>query len=319
MVGQLRNSTRYQALRRSGVVLNRMAPLVRLGLFGVGVSLFLDQVGSLVSDAQFTWGERRVIGVVALITLGGFGLAGWVAGRLMKASSELIDLFIDGADAAWRAADLIELQLVPTLRRIANALDRGAPATRDDDRARVPDALRKAIAAGRWVQAEQVVASLGRDDPDAAKAARDELAEARTSVVETLRTQLDHARDGNDPEAVVEARDALTEHLRGDALHDLDRQVVRWLLNLIQKRVRAGTAGADMALLAARVADSFGDTAEGASLRAALPNLRRSAGLCPQCARPFKSKGDACPQCLANGAGASRTSSRGKPLSQDDP
>ena len=318
MAGQLRNSTRYQALRRSGVVLSRMAPLVRLGLFGVGVSLFLDQVRSLVSDAQFTWGERRVMGVVALITLGGFGLASWVAGRLMKASSELIDLFIDGADAAWRAADLIELQLVPTLGRIASALERSAPAARDD-RARALEALRKAITGGRWGQAEQVVASFAHDDPDTAKAAREELAEARRSVVEDLRAQLDQARDGNDPDGVILARDALTEHLRGEALHDLDRQVVRWLINLIQKRVRAGTVDPDVALLAARVADSFGDTAEGASLRAALPNLRRSAGLCPQCARPFKSKGDACPQCLANGAGASRTSSRGKPFLQDDP
>ena len=37
----------------------------------------------MVSDAQFTWGQRRVMGVVAVITLGGFGLAGWVAGRLI--------------------------------------------------------------------------------------------------------------------------------------------------------------------------------------------------------------------------------------------
>ena len=47
-------------------------------------------------------------------------------------------------------------------------------------------------------------------------------------------------------------------------------------------RPRATAAAA----LAARVVESFGDTPEGASLRAALPSLRRNAGLCPRCARP---------------------------------
>src|SRR4051812_17486893 len=97
-----RRTSRYQSLRTSRLVLGRMAPLVRLGLWGIGVSVFLDQVGPMLSDAQFTWGERRIMGLVALITIVGFGLGGWVAGRLMKASAELIDLLIDGADAAWR-------------------------------------------------------------------------------------------------------------------------------------------------------------------------------------------------------------------------
>jgi hypothetical protein len=105
-----------------------MAPLVRFGLFAIGVSVFLNQVRGLVSDVQFTWGERRVMGIVALVTIGGFGLAGWVAGRLLKASADLIEVFIAGAEAAARTADLIELNLVPTLGRIAAALERERPA-----------------------------------------------------------------------------------------------------------------------------------------------------------------------------------------------
>src|SRR3954466_4920350 len=124
MVVQVSDGSRYLSLRHSQRVLERMAPLVRFGLFSVGVSLFLDRVGPLVSDAQFTWGERRLMGIVALVTLGGFGLAGWVAGRLIKASADLIDVFIAGADAAGRTADLIELHVVPSLGRIANALER---------------------------------------------------------------------------------------------------------------------------------------------------------------------------------------------------
>ena len=128
MVGQVPGGSRYQSLRHSQRVLQQMAPLVRFGLFALGVSVFLDQVKGLVSDAQFTWGERRVMGIVALITFGGFGLAGWVAGRLLKAAADLIEVFIAGAESAGRAADLIELHMVPALGRIALALERERPA-----------------------------------------------------------------------------------------------------------------------------------------------------------------------------------------------
>src|SRR5262249_23720345 len=109
MVGQVPGGSRYQSLRHSQRVLERMAPLVRFGLFAAGCSVFLDQVRGLIGDAQFTWGERRVMGIVALITLGSFGLAGWVAGRLLKASADLIEVFIAAAESAGRTADLIEL------------------------------------------------------------------------------------------------------------------------------------------------------------------------------------------------------------------
>lgn len=117
-------TSRYRSLDASRRALARAAPLVRFGLFSVGVSVFLDQVRPLVSDAQFTWGERRVIGVVALVTLGGFGLAAWVAGQLLRAAADLIEVFVDGADAAARAAYLIEAQVVPGLNRAAAALER---------------------------------------------------------------------------------------------------------------------------------------------------------------------------------------------------
>src|SRR3954452_20448967 len=93
-------TSRYRSLQASRRALARSAPFVRFGLFAVGLSVFLDQIRPLVSDAQFTWGERRVAGIVALVTLGGFGLAGWIAGKLLHAAAELIEVFIDGAEAA---------------------------------------------------------------------------------------------------------------------------------------------------------------------------------------------------------------------------
>jgi hypothetical protein len=299
-----------------------MAPLVRLGLFGLGVSLFLDQVRPLVSDAQFTWGERRVMGIVALITLGGFGVASWVVGRLLRAAAELIDLFIDAAESSWRTADLIELQMVPTLARIATALERRGSSTAavgESPGARA-QAIRQALADERFDLAERLLDDLANDFPGAAELAelKAELNAARGAAVDALRRRLDEARRAEDADAIIDARDALTQHLRGDRLGDLDRQVVRWLMNLIQRRVRAGGSGAEVARLAARVVDSFGDTPEAASLRAALPNLRRSAGLCPRCGRPHRGTGEACPVCLAGGApGGSPLSPAGFPLTEE--
>src|SRR5437763_175633 len=75
--------------------------------------------------------------------------------------------------------------------------------------------------------------------------------------------------------------------LVADELRSLDRELARWCMGMIQKRLRTGTMGVDVATLAARVAESLDATTEGASLRAALPTLRRSAGLCARCARPY--------------------------------
>jgi hypothetical protein len=110
-------------LRRGGKILARLAFWVQLGLLILGLGLFLDQARGLLTDAQFTWGERRVMGIVALVTLGGCGLAGWILGQLLKVCAEVLEVLADGAEASWRAGDLIEQHLIPTLGRIAAALE----------------------------------------------------------------------------------------------------------------------------------------------------------------------------------------------------
>jgi hypothetical protein len=307
MIPNRPGTTRYRSLEASGRVLARSAGLVRLGVFSIGVALFLDQVRALISDAQFTWGERRVMGIVGLVTLGGFGLAGWLAGRVMRATAELIEVFIDGADAATRSSYLIEAQVAPALVRAAAALERLAEASP----AALPNsnraaAVRRAILEGRWGRAEQLLDALTRDTPAAPElsALAGELARARQAEIDDLRSRLEAARATDDPERVIACRDALTQHLRGSALEDLDRRVVRWLADLIQKRARAGSVSPDVPALAERVADSFGDTSEAAALLAALPNLRRRAGLCPRCGRPYPGSDDACPACRAQNAGS---------------
>jgi hypothetical protein len=119
--------SRYQELRRGRRTLSLLAPLVQIGFVALGLGIFLDQSRALLSDAQFTWGERRVMGLVALIALGGCGFAGWVAGRLIKVAAELVDVLADGAEAACRTNELIERHVIPALVRVASALEAQGP------------------------------------------------------------------------------------------------------------------------------------------------------------------------------------------------
>ena len=115
--------THYQGLRKGGRSLAFVAKLVQFGFLGLGLSIFLEQSRSLLSDVQFTWGERNIMGLIALLSLGGCGFAGWVAGRLISVAAEFFDAMADTAESAWRMTDLIERQVVPTLARIAAALE----------------------------------------------------------------------------------------------------------------------------------------------------------------------------------------------------
>ncbi len=284
-----------------------MAPLVRFGLVSAGVGLFLWRIKPLVADVQLTYGERIVAAIVALVILGTASLAAWVFGRLLRAAAELIEVQVDGAEAAARTADLIQWHVAPALERLAVALERGpantnAPANAASDRglALAIAGVRQAIADGRWGQAQKLIDAIGRDFPQAPEARDldDELAEARQATIDALRARLDASKSANDPEAVIALRDELTRHVKGEPLRALDRELVRWLMNLIQRRMRTGSVRPDVAHLAAKVAESFGDQPEGASLRASLPTLRRSAGLCPRCAEPYGGIEDACPKCL---------------------
>jgi len=257
---------RYAPLRKGGKVLSRLALWVQLGFLILGVGLFVNEARDLLSDAQFTWGERRVMGVIALVTLGGCGLAGWIVGQLLRVLAQVIDVLADGAEAAWRAGDLIEQHLVPTLGRIALAMEE------------------KDGSAGRRAATPTSAASLS------ARAIRTEMAAAQAA-----------GRAGR----VFELRDSLTQHLRGEPLHALDRELALWMLNLVERRVQAGTVDVEVAGWVARALDSFGAMPEAEPLRVALPALRQHAGLCQRCGRPVRSQEALCSACRP-GAAVSR-------------
>ena len=126
----------YDGLRQGRRTLAFLVPTVQLGFLGLGLAIFLQESMPLLSDTQFTWGERRIMGIIALVALGGCGFAGWVIGRLIAVAAEVLDAMADTAEAAWRTTELMESQIVPALGRIAAALERHGPERSDPMRHR---------------------------------------------------------------------------------------------------------------------------------------------------------------------------------------
>jgi hypothetical protein len=208
------------------------------------------------------------------------------------------------ADATARIAAMLETRIAPALERIASALERGGVSRAEaptSDRADPVTEIRRAIRAGELGLAQSLLADLAIDSPETphADSLKEEFSAAREVAIGDCRTRLDAARSANDAEAVISYRDELTILLDAPAQEALDREVLSWLMSLLMKRMRTGTVRADVAHLAARIAESFSHRPEGASIRASLPTLRRSAGLCARCSGPYTGIEDACPNCLA--------------------
>ena len=165
--------------------------------------------------------------------------------------------------------------------------------------------IRLAIRQGHWADAQQLVLEFGDTHPDDHDLERltKELDEAREHAGRDLLAKIDAAREVNDPERVIELREAIQSVVESEKLRDLDRDLAKWFIALIHRRLRTGTVRSDVAILAARVAAILDETPEGASLRASLPTLRRAAGLCARCGQPYTGVADACPACMAGALG----------------
>jgi hypothetical protein len=292
---------RDRSLQDAQRALARMAPVVRYGLIAVGFAVALDRLRPLVADGQFTWGERRVIAAVTLVVAGGFAMAGWAAGQLLQAAAGLIGAVAEGAEAAVRMGQIVESRLVPGVERAVAAIEALNAGSGADPLAPEVDAVRRAISEGRWTRAERLLDAFARDHPQARQIAAltAALSAARGAEADALRAKLDAALADDDAGTAITCRDALTRHLGGPELADLDRRVVRWISRWVRLRAR-GEVSADVASVAALAADRFGDTDEGRALLAAVPTLRRKAGLCPKCARPYRGPGETCPDCAAD-------------------
>jgi hypothetical protein len=89
-------------------------------------------------------------------------------------------------------------------------------------------------------------------------------------------------RQVSDPDWVLELHQTLIPLLDAETRVALEADLSQWFLRLIHNRLRIGKIQTDLVVLAGRIADAFSHTVGGASLRASLPTLRRSAGLCSE-------------------------------------
>jgi len=315
MADRAASKTDPATLRATRQGLVRLAGVSKIGLILVGIGLVLSRARVLLTDVQLTWGERLVLAILVAVYGLGFGLAAWAADRALRAASEILGLMIDQTEASRRAADVLEYQISPAIARLSVVLERFADAAtqsaqRQAGRELAVSGVRQAIEEQRWDRAERLLKALGRDYPDAPEFEpfKEEIEAGRQSEVDRLKNRISAAQSANDLDQVITSRDELTLHLTGDDLKALDDQLVTWFMGRLQKRLRAGSISPELAELARRAAESFGDTAQGASLRAALPTLRRGAGLCPRCAQPYRGEEDACPKCLGTAGEAVRNS-----------
>lgn len=167
----------------------------------------------------------------------------------------------------------------------------------DDDLA----ATRRSIELGEWDAADARLGDLIAEHPDDRRVERlvDQLRRAKQLVGERWVEQIRVAREVNDPNRVLELYAETPPVHDEEGRKNLDQDVAKWFLSLVHRRLRGGGIQVEIVTLAERVSESFAHTLEGASLRAALPTLRRSVGLCPRCAKPYVGTAEACPECLA--------------------
>src|SRR5262249_53126756 len=147
------------------------------------------------------------------------------------------------------------------------------------------DQIERAIRAEQLPEAESIFYSFEAKFPGdpASNSLRDRIAESRRALVEKLLAELEAARQVTDPARMLELFTSVAPSLESDAREVLERDLSGWFLQLIHRRLRTGKIQAEVVALATQVADTFKTTVEGASLRAALPTLRRSVGMCPRC------------------------------------
>lgn len=262
---------------RSGPPSDRIADFVTWGLPALGL-IAGARVLAGVGDGPGWLGTT----LDALYVAAAHGLAGIVLGGLIRASGE-------------------RLIPIPTTPAVPATEGKPPVANATDPLAEHAAELRRSIQSRDWGRSADILEDLSRDRPGDPRilSLSDELRDARDSALREHTAQLEAARKVNDPERVIELHRVVVPLLEADARAALEADLSQWFLKLIHRRLRTGKIQADLALLAGRIADSFGHTVEGASLRASLPTLRRSAGLCPRCSQPYMGLADACPSCLA--------------------
>ena len=246
---------------------------------------------SAIEDVTaFAWAVGLIVAASTLGALLGTALA---AARL-------------AAQAARDQADTLAYRVAPALERLVEASGRPPLAPTPvvpppEPAADHPARVRAAIAGRRWAEASARLDDLLAAEPSSPLGAMlsGTLERARSEAAVEVRGALDAARGIDDAARVMDLRAELAPLLAAEARATLDKDLVGWLMAKVRRGLADLPVRPDVVALADRVAGEFAATAEGASLRRALPVLRRTVGLCPRCAKPYKGVEDACPECLS--------------------
>ena len=253
-------------------------------------------------------------GVASLLGFAALVLAGWIAERLMMFWADRID---DRADWEARLLQRWEFQAAPFQRPFeapiaqaevapsvsASSLNAVAVAAESPPAVSRFEPIRRALAARNVIEALELARGFETEaeapEDGEASAMLERVERLRSEVVAEIKAKVAAAKEARDPDQILAYREELAPLLPSDDKRELDQNLLRWLMKLFQNKLRGGVINEDLATLAARIADAFAEYPDGASMRAGLPTLRRSAGLCPRCAEPYRGIENACPQCMA--------------------
>jgi hypothetical protein len=248
------------------------------------------------------WAHAWVGAVFALIV---YALAGLGVVALARMTGAAIREYLDRVSQLSEELLSLAARFVAGVDQIAQLLGDGGAATRQAEQSsadRLLAQIQQATGESQWARAESLLTAFATEFPDDSRHAvqSGELETARDRANRQHLAKLEAAREVNDPEGVLESYLKVVASLKDDARAVLDRDLAKWFLALIHRRLRMAKIQPDVVRMAARFAEAFASTVEGASVRAALPTLRRSVGLCPRCGLPYGGAGDACPKCTLN-------------------
>ncbi len=248
-------------------------------------------------------GLRQPLQAVWLVLA--FAFAAWAARSLLQLWASVLEQRLERDSEQSRQLQAGLDQALQLLARIAEGIDRHGEIPGSEppallERAHAVVEIETALRSQEWAQAESLLDSFETVYPGDQKltALRDSLCSARRSALDERIAELAAARDVNDPARVLDLYRSVAPELDPEQRGTLQSEVARWFLTVIYRRLRTGKIQVDVVELADEFVHSFAATTEGASVAAALPTLRRSAGLCPRCAQPYTGVDQACPECL---------------------
>lgn len=273
------------------------------GVWFVGSLFILRGIGGWMRPT----GDSPGIFVVAFDSLLGvvvFGLLGLAAAlvvEIFQKANQYLELRLTrlqtGQDAvSWaQVAERVDSPLAGG----SNGLSTIA-ANDDPSRDRI-EQIERAIRAEEWDEAASLLADFTDVEPEHADVERlgRKLGLAQQAAIDGHLEQLDASRQVNDSARVLEIYERIAPILDDSQRKPLEGDLARWFLELIHRRLRSGNIQAEIVSLSARVSEVFSGTVEGASLRAGLPTLRRSIGLCSRCGEPYVGVESACPICTS--------------------